>query len=62
MDDGIQLITIPVHTDIDPALLLEIAIALIDNIEDAIESYGGEGHINSEEIAVEDDDRLFGGE
>ena len=62
MDDGIQTITIPVHTDIDPALLLEIAITLADEIADVIESYGSKGHVNSEEISVEDDDKLFGGE
>ena len=62
MEDGILLITIPVRTDIDPALLLEIAITVAADIEDAIESYGGEGHVNPEEISVEDDDKLFGGE
>ncbi len=61
-ENTVQIITIPVHTDIDPALLLEIAITLADEIADSIESYGGDGHVNSEEISVEDDDKLFGGE
>ena len=62
MEDQVQIITIPVHTGLDPAVLLEIAIALADNIEDAIESYGEESTVLEEEISVEDGDDLHGGE
>ena len=62
MEDQVQIITIPVHTDIDPATLLEIAIGLIEEVEDRIESVGGEAHVNEEEISVEDGDDLHGGE
>ncbi len=62
MENSVQVITIPVHTDIDPATLLEIAISLAENVEDAIESYGEEGYVLQEEISVEDDDTLLGGE
>jgi hypothetical protein len=62
MENNVQVITIPVHTDIDPATLLEIAISLAENVEDAIESYGEEGRVLQEEISVEDDDTLLGGE
>jgi len=58
-----QIITIPVHTDIDPSLLLEIAIELAMNIENEIESHGGEGRVMEEEVSVEaGDDSIYGGE
>ena len=62
MEDNLQIITIPVHTDIDPSTLLEIAIELANNIENAIESYGETGHVLEEEISVEDGGITFGGE
>jgi len=59
----VQIITIPVHTDIDPATLLEIAINLAAELEDQIESYGEGASVREEEISVEDaDDNLYGGE
>jgi len=58
----IQIITIPVHTDIDPATLLEIAINLAAELEDQIESYGEGASVREEEISVEDGDELYGGE
>jgi hypothetical protein len=62
MEDQVQIITIPVHTDIDPSELLDLAISLIEDIEDRIESVGGEGRVLEEEISVEGDDSLRGGE
>jgi len=62
MDDNIKTITIPVHTEIDAAVVLEVAISLKEAIEDLIESYGYEAHVNEEEISVDDDDKLFGGD
>ena len=66
MEDNIQIITIPVHTDIDPSTLLDIAIGLIREIEAQIDSVCGyghtEGHVLEEEISVEDGDTLLGGE
>jgi hypothetical protein len=63
MEDNVQLITIPVHTDIDPSTLLDIAISFIEDIKAAIESSSGEtAVIMEEEISVENDDTIFGGE
>ena len=62
MENQVQIITIPVHTDIDPAALLEIAISLIEEVEDRIDASGGLGHVLEEEISVEDGDDLHGGE
>ncbi len=63
MEDNVQLITIPVHTDIDPSTLLDIAISFIEDIKAAIESSSGEtAVIMEEEISVENDDAIFGGE
>jgi len=61
MEDQVQIITIPVHTDIDASVVLEVAISLKEAIEDLIESYGYEAHVNEEEISVEDGDDLHGG-
>ena len=60
--ENVQIITIPVRSDIDPSTLLDIAISLADNIADTIESYGEEATILEEEISVEDGDELYGGE
>jgi hypothetical protein len=63
MEDNVQLITIPVHTDIDPSALLDIAISFIEDIKAAIESSSGEtAVIMEEEISVENDDAIFGEE
>ena len=61
-NEQVKLITIPVYTDIDAAIVLEVAISLKEAIEDLIESYGYEVHVNEEEISVEDGVNLVGGE
>ena len=48
-----QTISIPVNCDIDPTQLLEIAQALIETIEDAINDAGGDCEINELDVAVE---------
>ena len=61
--ETVQIITIPVRSDIDPATLLDIAHTLADDLADTIESYGEEASVLEEEISVEDDsDNLYGGE
>ena len=60
--ENVQIITIPVHTDIDPATLLEIVISLAAELEDQIESYGSGASIREEEISVEDGDDIYGSE
>ena len=65
MEDQVQIITIPVRTDIDPATLLEIAISLIEEIEGRIDAVDGSSfrtRVLEEEISVEDGDDLHGGE
>jgi len=62
MENQVQIITIPVHTDVDPATLLEIAISLIAEVEDRIDAAGGMARVLEEEISVEDGDDLHGGE
>ena len=62
MENNIQIITIPVHTDMDSSQLLDIAIELAARLQDEIESYGEEGHVIEEEVSVEDGDNLLGGE
>jgi len=62
MEDQVQIITIPVHTGIDPSALLDIAISLIEEIEDRVDAVGGMARVLEEEISVEDDDTLAGGE
>jgi len=62
MENNVQIITIPVHTDIDPSTLLEIAMQLAAELEDQIESYGEGATVREEEISVEDGDELYGGE
>ncbi len=62
MEDNVQIITIPVHTDMDPSQLLDIAIELAARLQDEIESYGEEASVLEEEISVEDGDELRGGE
>ena len=62
MEDNIQIITIPVHTDMDSSQLLDIAIELAMRLQDEIETYGEEAHVLEEEVSVEDGDNLLGGE
>ena len=62
MENQVQIITIPIHTDIDASTLLEIAISLIEEVEDRIDASGGMGRVLEEEISVEDGDDLHGGE
>jgi hypothetical protein len=62
MEDNIQIITIPVHTGMDASQLLDIAIELASHLTREIEAYGEEGYVLEEEVSVEDDDALLGGE
>jgi len=48
-----QTITIPLSSDIDPAQLLEIAQALIEAIEDAIDDAGYHCVIDEQDVSVE---------
>ncbi len=61
-DSRVQIVTIPIHTDIDPAELLDIMIGLKGHIIEWIEQQCIEAHINDEEISVEDRKELLGGE
>ncbi len=56
-----QIITIVIHSDIDPAQLLDIANEAAERIVDEIESYGEEAHFLEEETSVESGDRIEGG-
>ena len=48
-----QTITIPVNCDIDPAQLLEIAQALIEELENAIDDAGFHCEIDEQDVCVE---------
>ena len=48
-----QTITIPVNCDIDPAQLLEIAQALIEDLENAIDDAGFHCEIDEQDVSVE---------
>ena len=48
-----QTISIPVNCDIDPAQLLEIAQALIEDLENAINDAGSECEIDELDVSVE---------
>ena len=61
-DSRVQIVTIPIHTEIDPAELLDIMIGLRGTIIEWIEQQCIEAHINPEEISVEDRKELHGGE
>jgi hypothetical protein len=60
--DEVQIVTFPVHTDIDASQLLDIIIELRAQIEDEILTYGHFARILDEEISVESGDSLLGGE
>ena len=48
-----QTITIPLTSTIDPAQLLEIAQALIEDLENAINDAGSECEIDEQDVSVE---------
>ena len=47
-----QIITIPLTSTIDPAQLLEIAQALIEDLENAINDAGSECEIDEQDVSV----------
>jgi hypothetical protein len=61
-ENTVQIVTIPIQTDMDPSQLLDIVIDLAARLVDEIESYGEEASVLEEEISVEDGDELYGGE
>mgnify|MGYP003646246231 CR=1 FL=1 len=48
-----QTITIPLSSNIDPSQLLEIAQALIEDLEDAINDAGFHCEIDEQDVSVE---------
>ena len=56
-----NIITIVVHSDIDPAILLDIANEAAAQIVDEIESHGEEAIFLEEETSVEQADVIEGG-
>ena len=48
-----QTISIPVNCDIDPAQLLEIAQALIEELENKIDDAGFHCEIDEQDVCVE---------
>ena len=54
MENTIQIVTIPVRSDIDPAQLLDIVLEFIPQLQDEIESYGEEATIDEDEVSVAD--------
>ncbi len=65
METQAQIVTIIIHSDIDPSQLLEIANDAAEQIIDDIESYGEEAHYLEEETSVEyadqNEDNIVGG-
>ena len=57
-----HIVTIPVHSNVDPAELLDIMIAIRENIIEMVEQQCIECWVNEEEISVEYKDDLHGGE
>ncbi len=57
-----QIITIVIHSDIDPSQLLDIANEYAEEIVSEIQSYGEEAHFHEEETSVEYADGIEGGE
>ena len=49
----VQIVTIPVHSDIDPSELLDIIISIRENIIEHVEQQCIECFIFDEEISVE---------
>ena len=58
----VQIITIPINTEMDPATLLEIAISLKSTIEETVESYGDYCFIDEDDIAVEEEVEILKGD
>ena len=58
----LQIVTIPIHTEMDPSELLDIIIGMKGDIIEWIEQQCVEAFINEEEISVELGDELVGGE
>ena len=50
---GPQIITIIIHSDIDPSQLLEIANEAAERIAEEVETYGEDAHFLPEETSVE---------
>ena len=48
-----QIITIIIHSDIDPSQLLEIANEAAERIAEEVETYGEDAHFLPEETSVE---------
>jgi hypothetical protein len=48
-----QVITIPIETDIDPSTLLDIAIALAEQLVNDIETYDSEAYVDEGEVSVD---------
>ena len=48
-----QIITIIIHSDIDPSQLLEIANEVAEQIVEEVETYGEDAHFLPEETSVE---------
>ena len=46
------VITIPLNTSLDPALLLDMVIEMAKSLSDEIESYDADCKIDEEEISV----------
>ena len=57
-----HIVTIPVISNVDPAELLDIIIAIRENIIEMVEQQGIECDVLEEEISVEYQDELLGGE
>ena len=51
-NENVQVVTIPITSDIDPAELLDIIIGMKDEIVERIEQQGIEAEIDEEDITV----------
>jgi hypothetical protein len=60
-ENTVQIVTIPIHADVDPAELLDIIIGMKYEIVERIEQQGIEATILEEEISVEMGDEIHGG-
>ena len=60
-EDTVQIVTIPVHTEIDPSELLDIMICIRENIIEMVEQQCIECSILEEEISVEYGKEIHGG-
>ena len=55
-------ITITVYADADPTEILEYAIEAGEDIVLRVEDHGGSAHLLEEEVAVECNDEIYGGD